>query len=94
MFFHLIYNHQQTFCWDILFSSQKNMAPLIPIFSASSLPDHVNTVTKNFKEKPRKGPPVELEKCQLLEMTQYACFPPEDLQGPAICTPLVRLFRR
>ena len=70
------------------------MAPLVPVFPVSSLPEQVNFVTKNFQERRRKGPPIELEKCQLLEMTQYSCFPPEDKPGPAICTPLVRMFRR
>lgn len=69
------------------------MAPLVPIFPASALPERVNVVTKNFKEKHRKGPPIELEKCQLLEMLQYSCQPPQMGSAP-VCTPIVRWFRR
>lgn len=69
------------------------MAPLVPIFPASTLPERVNIVTKNFKEKHRKGPSIELEKCQLLEMLQYSCQPPQMGSAP-VCTPIVRWFRR
>ncbi|KAL2814169.1 hypothetical protein BJX63DRAFT_205215 [Aspergillus granulosus] len=80
--------------------SRKNhpMAPLVPFFSAEALPDHVNTVTKNFQEvKRRKGGQIELEKCKLLEMVQYSCNPPQDgipQPGVVVCKPVVRLFRR
>lgn len=74
------------------------MAPLVPVFSSESLPDHVNTVRRNFhEEKRRKGTPVDLEKCKLLEMVQYSCNPPQDgipKPGTIVCKPVVRLFRR
>ncbi|KAL4784773.1 hypothetical protein BJX76DRAFT_356758 [Aspergillus varians] len=73
------------------------MAPLVPVFSAEKLPDHVNIVTRNFQEKRRKGGTVELEKCKLLEMVQYSCNPPQDgipKPGVVVCKPVVRLFRR
>jgi hypothetical protein len=73
------------------------MAPLVPIFSADSLPDHVSIVRRNFQERRRKGGPVELEKCKLLEMVQYSCNPPQDgipPPGVVVCKPVVRLFRR
>lgn len=68
------------------------MAPLVPVFPVTSLPDRVNIVSKNFQEKRRKGPAVELEKCQLMEMVQYACN--LSVTGQPVCTPVVRLFRR
>jgi hypothetical protein len=73
------------------------MAPLVPVFSTESLPDHVNTVRRNFQDKRRKGQPVELKDCPLLEMTQYSCNPPNDgipEAGRVVCKPIVRLFRR
>ncbi|RAH66867.1 uncharacterized protein BO66DRAFT_394380 [Aspergillus aculeatinus CBS 121060] len=73
------------------------MAPLVPVFHAETLPEHVNISTKNFQEKRRKGGPVELEKCQLLEMVQYSCNPPQGgipKPGVIVCQPVVRLFRR
>lgn len=73
------------------------MAPLVPIFSAEALPDHVSIVRKNFQERRRKGGPVELEKCKLMEMVQYSCNPPQDgipAPGVVVCKPVVRLFRR
>ncbi|PLN84748.1 hypothetical protein BDW42DRAFT_191356 [Aspergillus taichungensis] len=73
------------------------MAPLVPIFPAASLPDHVNTVQRNFQEKRRKGGPVDLTQCPLFEMTQYSCNPPQEgvpKPGVVVCKPVVRLFRR
>ncbi|KAL3482194.1 hypothetical protein BJX99DRAFT_252909 [Aspergillus californicus] len=74
------------------------MAPLVPVFSAESLPDHVNIVTKNFQdEKRRKGVTVDLEKCKLMEMLQHSCNPPQGAipaPGVVVCKPAVRLFRR
>ncbi|PYI22795.1 hypothetical protein BO99DRAFT_399533 [Aspergillus violaceofuscus CBS 115571] len=73
------------------------MAPLVPVFHAETLPEHVNISTKNFQEKRRKGGPVDLEKCQLLEMVQYSCNPPQGgipKPGVIVCQPVVRLFRR
>jgi hypothetical protein len=74
------------------------MPPLVPLFPPSELTERVQVVQSGFiKEKRRKGPPVELEKCVLLEMVQYSCNPPsEGIQPPGVvkCKPLVRLFRR
>lgn len=74
------------------------MAPLVPLFSASSLPEHVNTIRRNFhEEKRRKGDPVELSNCPLFEMVQYSCNPPQEgipQPGVIVCKPVVRLFRR
>lgn len=74
------------------------MAPLVPLFSASTLPDHVNTVRRNFhEEKRRKGDPVELSNCPLFEMVQYSCNPPQEgipQPGVIVCQPVVRLFRK
>ncbi|KAL1982925.1 hypothetical protein VTN96DRAFT_777 [Rasamsonia emersonii] len=73
------------------------MAPLVPVFSATDLPDRVQIVHSAFKEKRRKGEPIDLEKCALLEMVQYSCNPPsEGIQPPGVvkCKPVVRLFRR
>ena len=73
------------------------MAPLIPIFPSTDLPDRVQIVHSAFKEKRRKGDPIDLEKCALLELVQYSCNPPsEGIQAPGVvkCKPVVRLFRR
>ncbi|EAW09969.1 uncharacterized protein ACLA_041910 [Aspergillus clavatus NRRL 1] len=73
------------------------MAPLVPVFHAEALPDHVNVVSRNFQERRRKGGPVDLKKCKLLEMVQYSCNPPQDgipKPGVVVCKPIVRLFRR
>ncbi|KAJ5692756.1 hypothetical protein N7462_002179 [Penicillium macrosclerotiorum] len=73
------------------------MAPLVPVFSVENLPDHVQTVRRNFQDKRRKGPAVDLKECQLLEMVQYSCNPPQDdvpQPGVITCKPIVRLFRR
>lgn len=74
------------------------MAPLVPLFSASSLPEHVNTIRRNFhEEKRRKGDPVELSNCPLFELVQYSCNPPQEgipQPGVIVCKPVVRLFRR
>lgn len=78
-------------------SHSVTMAPLVHVFSAENLPDHVNTIQRNFQEKRRKGPAVNLKECQLLEMVQYSCNPPqEEVPQPGVitCEPLVRLFRR
>ncbi|KKA23261.1 hypothetical protein T310_2686 [Rasamsonia emersonii CBS 393.64] len=69
------------------------MAPLVPVFSATDLPDRVQIVHSAFKEKRRKGEPIDLEKCALLEMVQYSCNPPsEGIQPPGVvkCKPVMR----
>lgn len=73
------------------------MAPLVQMFSAASLPEHVRTVNHNFKEKARKGEPIDLTKCALFEMVQYSCNPPQEsipVTSAVVCKPVVRLFRR
>jgi Mitochondrial export protein Som1 len=73
------------------------MAPLVPIFPASELPEQVQIVSNGFKEKRRKGPPIDLEKCELLELMQHSCNPPsEGVPPPGVvkCKPILRLFRR
>lgn len=73
------------------------MAPLVRVFSAETLPDHVNTVQRNFQEKRRKGAQVDLKECPLLEMMQYSCNPPQEeipQPGVVVCKPVLRLFRK
>ena len=90
--------HNLTLIWIIPYSqSQITMAPLVPVFPAESLPDHVNTIRRNFIDKRRKGEPVNLKECPLLEMTQFSCNPPQNgvpEPGVVVCEPVVRLFRR
>lgn len=73
------------------------MAPLVPVFPTTELPDRVQVVHSGFKEKRRKGGPIDLHQCPLFEMVQYSCNPPsEGIQPPGVvkCQPVVRLFRR
>jgi hypothetical protein len=73
------------------------MPPLVPLFSASELPERVQTVRSGFQEKRRKGPPIDLDQCALLELMQYSCNPPsEGVQPPGVvkCKPILRLLRR
>ncbi|KAJ6112248.1 hypothetical protein N7523_008309 [Penicillium sp. IBT 18751x] len=73
------------------------MAPLVPVFSAETLSDHVNITQRNFQDKRRKGPEINLKECALLEMMQYCCNPPSgEIPQPGVitCKPVVRLFRR
>ncbi|GAD97444.1 hypothetical protein ANI_1_1378084 [Paecilomyces variotii No. 5] len=73
------------------------MAPLVPVFPTEALPERVNVVYKGWKEKRRKGPQVDLEKCELREMLQYSCNPPQEgvpSPGVVVCKPVLRLFRR
>lgn len=82
---------------DLGNSSSIAMAPLVRMFPASSLPDHVNSINKNFREKRRKGDPIDLTQCPLYEMVQYSCNPPQDgvpEPGVVVCKPIVRLFRK
>ncbi|KAJ5707483.1 hypothetical protein N7488_007284 [Penicillium malachiteum] len=73
------------------------MAPLVPVFAADTLPDHINIVRRNFIEKKRKGEQVDLKECALMEMVQYSCNPPQEeipKPGVVVCKPIVRLFRK
>lgn len=73
------------------------MAPLVPVFLAAELPDRIQVVRSGFKEKRRKGGPIDLSQCPLFELVQYSCNPPsEGIQPPGVvkCKPIVRLFRK
>lgn len=73
------------------------MAPLVPIFATEDLPSRVQIIHRGFKEKQRKGEPIDLHKCELMELVQYSCNPPEEgILAPGVvkCKPIVRLFRR
>ncbi|GAM41098.1 hypothetical protein TCE0_041f13962 [Talaromyces pinophilus] len=73
------------------------MAPLVPIFATEDLPSRVQIIHRGFKEKRRKGEPIDLHKCELMELVQYSCNPPEEgILAPGVvkCKPIVRLFRR
>lgn len=73
------------------------MAPIIQTHPASDLPHQVNIVNKNFQEKRRKGPAIDLKDCPLYEMTQYSCNPPDEgvpQRGVITCKPMVKLFRK
>lgn len=82
---------------DIVFRRTPKMAPLVPIFPTEDLPSRVQIVHRGFKEKRRKGEPIDLQKCELMELVQYSCNPPEEgILAPGVvkCKPIVRLFRR
>jgi Mitochondrial export protein Som1 len=73
------------------------MAPLVPVFHTPDLPSRIQIEHRAFKEKRRKGGPLDLDKCDLMELVQYSCNPPEaGIQAPGVvkCVPIVRLFRR
>ncbi|KAF2458551.1 hypothetical protein BDY21DRAFT_283650 [Lineolata rhizophorae] len=73
------------------------MPPPLSPFPPSSLPQRVQYRPDG---KRRKGPPVELDRCELLQLSQYACnLAPAGETGPhgekkVLCEELVRLFRR
>lgn len=68
------------------------MAPPVEAFPAQELAARVQY---DARGKYRKGG-IELERCKLLEMVQYACEVENrnDPRGRVMCRPLVRLFRR
>lgn len=68
------------------------MAPPVEAFPAQELAARVQY---DACGKYRKGG-IELERCKLLEMVQYACEVENrnDPRGRVMCRPLVRLFRR
>lgn len=69
------------------------MAPPVEAFPAFQLPDRVQITTKYRRRKK----PVDLLKCDLMEMVQYSCNVEKDPRGGRgviRCEPLVRLFRR
>jgi len=72
---------------------QKTMSPPVEVFPAFQLPDRVQITTRNRRRKK----PVDLQKCELVEMVQYSCDIAKDERdgGTVIkCEPIVRLFRR
>lgn len=70
------------------------MAPPVETFPASELAWRVNTLPNG---KRRKGGDIDLSKCELLELVQYACHlkQGERLGQDVIqCAPVVKLFRK
>ena len=75
-------------------SQHRNMAPPLNIFPASKLPDRIHMLPNG---KRRKGEPIDLKKCELLEMINYDCRLKGDESDPKAvirCEPLVKLFRK
>jgi len=84
------------------------MVPPLESWPVSQLPERLQVYQSGFKDKKRKGEPIDLKKCELLEMVQYSCWPDEralevvqgqlrvNLRefGEVTCDPLVRLFRK
>lgn len=71
-----------------------NMAPPVEVFPASELSQRVNTLPNGRR---RKGKPIDLSTCELLEMVQYSCgLKGEKVSRQAViqCHPVVKLFRR
>ena len=68
------------------------MAPPIENFPVAELPRRVQTTM----HQQRRKKPLELEKCQLMELVQYRCDPQGSNLSTAVinCTPIVRLFRQ
>ncbi|KAK8218478.1 hypothetical protein IWZ01DRAFT_493130 [Phyllosticta capitalensis] len=67
------------------------MAPPIEHFHPEELEARVQYKTDG---RYRKGG-VDLEKCKLMEMVQYDCWPERRGSGSVVkCKPLVRLFRK
>ena len=70
------------------------MSPLVETFLASELADRVQVLPNG---KRRKGEAVDLKKCELLELVQYACHLKGDASSPHAviqCAPVAKLFRR
>ena len=70
------------------------MPPPALVFPASQLPDRVHTLPNG---KRRKGEPIDLKKCELIEFVNYSCYLKEDAKGRLAiihCEPLVKLFRK
>lgn len=69
------------------------MAPPVEAFHASELRERVQTTAEGRQRKE----PVDLEKCEILEMVQYSCYlmGGKNGQQPDIkCEPIIRAFRR
>lgn len=67
------------------------MSPPVEKFPATELPARVQIYQKGYKDKRRKTP-VDLEKCELMEMLQYRCDPRPGRM--IVCEEVVKLFRR
>ena len=75
------------------------MAPPMQPFHVAELPTAIQSVPVEYKLKRRKVRDFNLENCELLEMVQFSCDPPEvrlkkPVNAPIHCEPVVRLFRR
>ena len=72
------------------------MAPPCRSFPASQLPEEVQLNAQGRKRKLPGGADVDLNRCELLSMTQYTCSTeaPERPESPVVCWTVVRLFRR
>ena len=69
------------------------MAPPVEAFQASELPERVQITALGRRRKE----PVDLEKCELLEMVQYSCWlegGKRSQQADIKCEPIVRAFRK
>jgi hypothetical protein len=69
------------------------MAPPYTLFSAGELPNRVQTIQKNGKERRRKDP-IDLKQCELMQMMQYDCQSVETPKPHVVCFEYLRLFRR
>ena len=68
------------------------MALPIGNFPVAELPRRIQTTV----HQKRRKTPLDLEKCQLMELVQYQCDPEGSNPSNVVikCTPLIRLFRR
>jgi hypothetical protein len=72
--------------------SLPNKGPPLYVFPTSDLPSRVNIDEDGKWRKP----PVKLEDCKLMEMTQYTCNIRNKFSKNAevVCKPFQRMFRR
>ena len=69
------------------------MAPLVEAFPASELQSRIN----NLPTGKRRKSPVDLENCELKELSQYFCNlngAEEDPRSKVVCQEFVRSFRK
>lgn len=70
------------------------MAPELESFHCSELLEHIHTLPNG---KRRKGPAINLNDCELMELVQYECRlkgKPKSAESVIQCFPLTKLFRR
>lgn len=70
------------------------MPPPVEEFLASDLDHHIQVLPSG---KRRKGEAIDLKKCELLELVQYACQLKGNPSSPHAvieCAPVAKLFRR